>query len=281
MLVMTLLVRDEEDIIAANIDYHLARGVDLVIATDNASVDNTVEILRGYESQGVLRLLHEPTDNYSQAKWVTRMARLAAEEGAGWVINSDADEFWWPRAATDLKRAFADVPKRIGVVRVARHNFPPRPLDGRPFSEVMTIRDLDSRNSRGRPLRPKVAHRAHPEARVRMGNHGVRGPGLGEKAKTREIEILHFPMRTFEQLENKIVKGGRALAANDELPPGKGQTWRQLYSLWEQGRLREFYDSQVLSTPLPAPGFVEDTRLRDFLREVRQPVGASPSEPAS
>jgi hypothetical protein len=36
-LVMTLLVRDEQDILADNLDFHLAQGVDEVIVTDNGS----------------------------------------------------------------------------------------------------------------------------------------------------------------------------------------------------------------------------------------------------
>ena len=38
-LVMTLLVRDEEDIVRENLDFHLAQGVDEVIVTDNGSED--------------------------------------------------------------------------------------------------------------------------------------------------------------------------------------------------------------------------------------------------
>lgn len=100
-LLMTLLVRDEEDILEQHLDFHLGHGVDFVIATDNLSQDRSGEILRRYERAGRLRLLDEPEDNYSQAKWVTRMARMAATEyGADWVINSDADEFWWPESET-------------------------------------------------------------------------------------------------------------------------------------------------------------------------------------
>ena len=44
-LVTTILVRDEIDIIRQHIEFHLRRGVDFVIATDNGSRDGTWEVL--------------------------------------------------------------------------------------------------------------------------------------------------------------------------------------------------------------------------------------------
>jgi glycosyltransferase involved in cell wall biosynthesis len=273
-LVMTLLVRDEQDIVRENLDFHLAQGVDEVIVTDNGSQDATVEILREYESRGVVRLLLEPTDDYSQGRWVTRMARLAATGGADWVINNDADEFWWPRAGS-LRSIFEQLSDEIGLVVARRQNFVPRPEDGRPFWERMTLRERESLNPLGKPLPPKLAHRAHPEIAVAQGNHKVEGAQLGERLDDGSIEILHFPMRTYGQFENKIVKGGRAYGRNRELPQRTGRTWRRLYEAWEEGRLRDHYDDNVVAERARAD-LVEDTRLRDFLRGLPA-KGAVPS----
>jgi glycosyltransferase involved in cell wall biosynthesis len=267
-LVMTLLVRDEEDIVADNLDFHLAQGVDEVIVTDNGSVDGTLEILRAYEARGVVRIIVEPTDDYSQGRWVTRMARMAAtEHKADWVINNDADEFWWPREGT-LRTLFEGLGGDVGAVVGHRTNFVPRPEDDRPYWERMTLRERESLNPVGKPLPPKLAHRAHPEIVVVQGNHRIKGPDVGSEVDDGSIEILHFPMRSYAQFENKIVKGGRAYARNKELPEKTGRTWRRLYETWEQGGLPAHYEASVVAEAA-RQDLLEDTRLRDYLEALR------------
>ena len=111
-LVMTLLARDEIDVVDSWLSFHLNAGVDVVIATDNRSQDGTTEVLEQYARSGEDHLKREPGEDLRQDEWVTRMARLAATQfGADWVINSDADEFWWPRGAS-LPEVLDAVPER-------------------------------------------------------------------------------------------------------------------------------------------------------------------------
>lgn len=266
---MTLLVRDEEDILDAHLRYHLAQGVDHVIVTDNLSVDRTPEILRRYQAEGRVSVIAESSDNYAQAKWVTRMARSAyLDHGADWVINSDADEFWWPHSG-DLESTLAVLPEEVGVLEVPREDFAPVPDGGRPFYEQMTLREKESVNALGDPLPPKVCHRGSGEIEVLQGNHGVSRPDFGVWAGPPPITILHFPLRSYRQFENKIVNGGQAYERNTELGIEVGDAWRYLYGLYQAEGLPQFYrDRERRIQATSTSDLVRDDRLRRFLQSL-------------
>jgi len=284
-LAMTLLVRDEADIVDAQIAYHLHAGVDVVVATDNRSEDATTEILERYASEGVLHLIREPGDDLRQTEWVTRMARLAATElGADWVINTDADEFWHARGAS-LKELLDAVPGRFGAVRGAWRNFVPRPDDERFFAERMTAR-LCTPSFHPHPLSThfKSAHRARPDVRVGRGNHEALADGLVALRGWYPIEILHFPVRSYAHCRRKYVTQFVALERNAE--KGIPGHMAEAYEAYRAGKLDEFYaplvvDDEALERGLGDGTYAEDTRLRDTLRRLGFGAvnGAGPVEP--
>ena len=272
-LVMTLLVRDEEDILDDHLRYHFERGVDFVIATDNRSVDSTPDILRGYESAGCLHVIDEPADDYDQRRWVTRMARMAhVRFGADWVMHSDADEFWWPHDG-DLASTFGSVRARVGIIYVPRHDFVPIRGDHERFHQRMTWRKAESLNVGGRVLPRKVAHRSRRWIVIEQGNHDVRRAMLRRDRGPAPIEILHFPMRSFDQFENKIVNGGRAYLNNRTEPQQSGLHWRELYRTHQDGGLRAYWDDRSfaaddIARASAAGDIVRDDRLAEYFHGV-------------
>ena len=262
-VVLTLLVRDEEDIIGENLEFHLSRGVDFVIAMDNLSDDGTPRILKEYERRGRLLYLHQAEDNFDQARWVTRMARLACTDyHADWVLNGDADEFWWP-AEGDLKQTIRRVPRSAEALIVERLNFLPRPRDKTNFADAMIYREVQSRNTMGAPLPPKLCHRAFADIEVRHGNHKASHGGRLLNAIAAPITILHFPVRSYRQLRNKIEKGGAAYGRNREVPAAVGATWRYLYRMYREGGLQAYFESLVLTDAALAEGLETGSLIAD------------------
>ena len=270
-LVMTLLVRDEEDVLRANIEFHLAQGVDYFVVTDNKSTDSTPDIIREYESAGVARYIYEADDNYNQAAWVTRMARMAANEyAADWVINNDADEFWWPRQGS-LKDCFGAIPGEYNIVVGQRHDFVPLAEEQACFYDDMVFRKKTSLNSLGKPLPPKVAHRGDPQVNVAQGNHWAELTGQ-EQVIENVLDIFHFPIRRYSQFTNKIIKGGQAYERNTTQSAQAGDTWRKLYKEYQKNGLVDFYRRQSMSAKQLEQGLrlgelVNDRRLSDFLAQ--------------
>jgi hypothetical protein len=262
-VVMTLLVRDEDDILRENLEFHLAAGIDEIILMDNRSVDGTAEIAREFARAGCLHYLFQPEDDYSQGRWVTQMARRAIDElGADWVIHGDADEFWWPHAGS-IKDALASVGARFAVASVERTNFVARVENGEPFWRRMDVRRAVSLNSLGQPLPSKVAHRALSELVVQQGNHHVCVRGRLAPSERAAMTILHFPVRSRSQFFNKIAKGGAAYERNTELDRHVGETWRALYRSYLNGTLHEAYEKELLSEDQVASGLAAGALVRD------------------
>jgi glycosyl transferase family 2 len=269
-LVMTLLVRDEADIVEAQIAFHLHAGVDFVIATDNASRDGTPEILESYVRAGRLHLIREDGEDMRQGEWVTRMARLAATDfGADWVLNSDGDEFWCSHGAP-LKAVLAEVPSRFSTVRALMRNFVPRPGAVDFFAERMNVRlvpgETSAQRYRVHPFhaQDKVLHRGHPEVTVSEGNHDARWESSVDLRGSWSFEVLHFPMRSAAQCVTKW--------RNYERHGYSG------YDVLTDFDAREYYESLVvdgaaLERGLASGAFVVDNRLRDALRTIRGEPG--------
>ncbi|MGI9020601.1 MAG: sulfotransferase [Solirubrobacterales bacterium] len=270
-LVMTLLVRDEADVVRENLDFHFSQGVDFAIVMDNRSRDGTREILSEYEARGLVRVMDEP-GVYSQARWLTRMARIAVEEeGADWVLPNDADEFWLPSGGT-LKEAVAGLPSDVGGVACPRVTFVPVPEDGRPWWERMTLRQRASVDKLHLPLRPKWIHRARPGLEISIV-HRPASPAAGTSGRLGSVEVLHFQMRTYAQFEHGVIVRGGTLKGAATPKERFNRNRRREYRLWREGRLEEYYAREVAGEP--SDELVEDTRLRDHLRA----LGPRPAPP--
>ena len=273
-IIMTLLCRDEEDIIGYNIAYHLAQGVDFVIATDNASRDRTPRLLERFVQRGQLHLIHQPELTHQQGKWVSRMARKAAVKfDADWVINNDADEFWLAEQGT-VRDALEAVPRDADCLEVPRVDMlPPRDTAER-FYESMTVHQ-GGRPVLGSSLEPKVCHRAYSDIRVAQGNHFVlRGGARLAEERDHALRIVHYPLRSLDHLERRMRRGLMALEPNSPMNPSSARRWRKLYRRHiEPGQAEAYYAERALSVEQIAAGIasgtlIRDTRIRDALRQL-------------
>lgn len=281
-LVMTLLVKDEEDIIRQNIEFHLAQGVDFIMATDNGSVDCTLDILKEYEKKGVLYLIEEPSGDYLQTEWVQRMAELAYNRfNADLLFHCDADEFW--RAASgNLKNELLAHP----FVRVLNAGLRNVLLEYRGGAERFPE---DAKYQVINPYPKKdIQKNAEEETRLYLcfypgavlfrtgnklpkvigGNHDVIDRKTYFRKSSEDILIYHYPLRGRTHFYRKILNGCKVVE-------NKGKNisayWRRWYRAYQDGRLEGEYRNLVLdkteADELIKRGVVaEENEMRQILR---------------
>ena len=195
-----------------------------------------------------MHLIREPGEDLRQDEWVTRMARLAATDfGADWVINSDADEFWWPRG-TSSTRCSGPCPSATGRSGRSCACSSRVPGEG-PFAERMTVRfsalaPINDPASLYKPIR-KVVHRGHPEIRLTRGNHALVEQPV--RAAPRLVPDRGVPLPA--PLGGAVRAQGRAPGARlRETSSGRRRrTTRSMFEALRSGRIGEYYESLVVA----------------------------------
>jgi len=283
-LVMTLVCRDEADIIRENLETHLYFGVDHVIATDHASVDGTRDILAEYEQLGIATVIDQDSRDLMQSKWMTQMAELArTTHRADWVLNNDADEFWIPETGTlkdslDNKNASVMKTRRLNMVyaydadscaswvqrtvyRAARRI--PKPALNDFYTETLEFPYFYH------DLPPKALTRTNDLACIRAGNHDA-SYYVPVEQEVSNIHIFHFPVRSLAQFTRKIANGAKAILWNEDLRPRQCWHLRRWYRMAQNNGIVSAIsdalpDQERLNQDLKDGVIVEDNTMRNIL----------------
>ena len=259
-LVMTILVRDEADIIEANIRTHASLGVDAFVIMDNGSIDGTREILSKLVKEFEIIVIDEKGD-YNQAKWMKQLAMIAKNRlKADWVINNDADEFWLPKNDLNLKENLAfkgsvlTVNRYNMILEREKHFFDTSYLVENPIfyskEKQLTSEKLSIILTK---IGPKTIINPYGLIYLRGGNHkalhiiNMRDylrSGYDKIKRFKDIEVFHYPIRSYTQFEQNIKNRKRLLESSKKV--SMGPHYRRWVQLYNEGKLLDEFKNSIV-----------------------------------
>lgn len=265
-LVQISTVRDERDVIEANLLHHRKLGVSAAAVIDNGSSDGTREILEALSRRMDLVVIRNEGLARYDSSWRDDLLVLARDLLEGdWVVPVDADEFWMPPGG-DLRPLLDE---SAGVLVARRDNVLPgagleQKDDGDFRRSVLTVRrpypaelwrSYAVGSSRALPdfplllseVCPKVLCRLHGLEELGYGFHDARHVA-GSRALPDSCRLIHFPVRSFEQFQAKVRAHSRSLFLQGQTQD-PGRCWHLKYwnRLQQAGRLETEYRSFFLS----------------------------------
>ena len=242
LVLTTVFEGDDAELAEESVAFHLAAGVDLVVAA--VRDDRVAAALQSFGDRVGVERVGEQSDLR------TALARQAAtDHAADWVISADAAEFWWPRGE-NLKEVLAPIPERYTIVQGLRRDFAPGESTRRSSPE----------DGKGAVLRP--AFRADPAVVVDDGGM-VSLPRNVPLRAWYPIEIMYFGPQAQSHDDNARVEDSRLQDALRSIRNGEAPITFRVPDIVEDARY---------AVECAAVGEVDLPRLEQYVTELEQRV---------
>jgi hypothetical protein len=244
-VIIVMMVRDEEDIIAQNLKHHYLLGVRKFLLILNACRDKTEEIVRAFQAShgdAIVILIFDPVEGYFQAAKTQAAIEFAStyfsgiRESVDWCFILDADEFISLEEGLEHLIYTAEHAGRDVIVfnlcnatSSVGDNYD---TDADPYTHFDTVVACSV------PVVTKNAFLMKGEPTITMGNHVLHYEDELSLSRVlvaaeHRARLVHVPQRSVNQLRAKIVNGGRALAGT-HFASDVGGHWRRMYQEYLQ-----------------------------------------------
>jgi Glycosyl transferase family 2 len=291
-VVLAVNVYDNADTLREYVDWHLAAGVDFILASDMGSGDGSEDILADLAKSRSLSWSSQPRKSLDGYDPLTELAKTARDRcDADWIILLDADEFLCTSGESLHGIVETAREEDISVLTVSRFNMTgPPPERDQHCLEVLNLRiDRPSTVSpdaivSGNLQVPQVFASIQPKVVVRASNFVEYGPAAhaavtshGRVGQHADLRILHYPFRHFGEYEKKVENITAFMAINQHLSPGWGWHWRRFIRLRNAGQLKAEYDKQFVSPARACELICDqtcaiDNTLANWIRGARTPA---------
>jgi hypothetical protein len=221
------VAKNEADIIEAMARHNLG-FLDFLHVVDNDSADATPAILAALaeEFQGRLTWDVDRRTGHLQTTIINAgLVPLVAATGAAQVVLLDADEFIRADRQTFRDGLLAST----GSILLPWVTYVPTDEDDP--AEPNPIVRIRHRRKHERPqvFKATVPGALADQARVRPGNHAVKGLGAGPASQLDGVSLAHFPVRSREQLTSKVLVGVWNMRLRGRVSSGEAYHWRHLF----------------------------------------------------
>lgn len=283
-LLMTLVCKDEIDIIESNIRFHIAMGIDGIIVTDNGSTDGTRERLQKLKQEGlILEIIDEKKVGHLHSIFVNKMMNIAIHKyKADWVINADADEFYFSKTL-NLKDQLPPRNSNINVLKIysnwvfpleEQNNvidniyFVKRAVTEYEKKKYQIVENDATRYFMDNEACPKTIIRTKGFIDIFDGNHYAKMKNYCE-INPAGITLYHYHTRSYEAFEKKVVKAIKAVEFNNN--PNWAKGWKMYIKQYRDGNLKQFYEmrfgKEIAGKLIDAGVVVKDPMVYIFMKE--------------